>query len=274
MSQSEIREGLTFDDVLLVPAASEVLPRDVDLRTRLTREIPLNMPLVSAAMDTVTEHETAICMARNGGIGIVHQNLPIAEQAAEVDKVKRSESGMIVDPITMRPEQKHPRGARGDEPLPDLGRAGHAGRQGRRHPDQPRPALREGRLGRDLDRDDAARQARDGPARHDDGPRPGAAARSTGSRSCSSWTSTAMLCGLHHDQGHREDRALPGRLQGRFRAAALRRGARGRAGPARARAGARRRGRRRDRRRHGARSLGRRCSRRSASCGAPSRSCR
>ena len=106
MSQSEIREGLTFDDVLLVPAASEVLPSETDLRTQLTTEIHLNTPLVSAAMDTVTEHETAICMARNGGIGIVHKNFPIADQAAEVDKVKRSESGMIVDPITMRPEQK------------------------------------------------------------------------------------------------------------------------------------------------------------------------
>jgi len=105
MSQSEIREGLTFDDVLLVPAASEVLPNDVDLRTRFTTEIELNTPLVAAAMDTVTEHETAICMARNGGIGILHKNLSIADQAAEVDKVKRSESGMIVDPITMRPEQ-------------------------------------------------------------------------------------------------------------------------------------------------------------------------
>ena len=106
MGQSEIREGLTFDDVLLVPAASEVLPSEVDLRTQLTTEIHLNTPLISAAMDTVTEHETAICMARNGGIGIVHKNFPIADQAAEVDKVKRSESGMIVDPITMRPEQK------------------------------------------------------------------------------------------------------------------------------------------------------------------------
>ena len=105
MSQSEIREALTFDDVLLVPAASDVLPSDVDLRTRLTNDIELNTPLVSAAMDTVTKHETAICMAQNGGIGIVHKNLSVADQAAEVDKVKRSESGMIVDPITMRPEQ-------------------------------------------------------------------------------------------------------------------------------------------------------------------------
>jgi IMP dehydrogenase len=103
---SRIREGLTFDDVLLVPAASQVLPRDVDLRTRLTQTITLHIPLVSAAMDTVTEHETAICLARSGGIGIVHRNMTIARQAAEVDKVKRSESGMIVDPITMSPGQR------------------------------------------------------------------------------------------------------------------------------------------------------------------------
>jgi IMP dehydrogenase len=106
MSETRIREGLTFDDVLLVPAASDVLPSDTDLSTRLTREIQLNIPLVSAAMDTVTEHETAICVAQNGGIGIVHKNMPPSAQAAEVDKVKRSESGMIVDPITMRPSQR------------------------------------------------------------------------------------------------------------------------------------------------------------------------
>jgi IMP dehydrogenase len=100
-----IREALTFDDVLLVPAASQVLPRDVNLRTRLTREIALSLPFVSAAMDTVTEHETAICMAQNGGLGVVHRNLPPAVQAAEVAKVKRFESGLIVDPVTMRPEQ-------------------------------------------------------------------------------------------------------------------------------------------------------------------------
>ena len=106
MSDSRIREGLTFDDVLLVPGESSVLPADVSTRTRLTPQIELNIPLVSAAMDTVTEHEAAICLAQNGGIGIVHKNLPPAEQAAEVDKVKRSEAGMIVDPITMRPEQR------------------------------------------------------------------------------------------------------------------------------------------------------------------------
>lgn len=106
MTEIHIREGLTFDDVLLQPGASSVMPKDVELRTRLTREIALNTPLLSAAMDTVTEHGTAICMAQNGGIGILHRNLPPDAQAEEVDKVKRSESGMIVDPITMEPEQK------------------------------------------------------------------------------------------------------------------------------------------------------------------------
>ena len=106
MLDPEIREGLTFDDVLLLPAHSQVLPRDVDLTTYLTPKIKLNIPLLSAAMDTVTEARTAICMAREGGIGIVHKNMNPAMQAVEVDQVKKSESGMIVDPITMDPDQK------------------------------------------------------------------------------------------------------------------------------------------------------------------------
>ena len=106
MAETRIREGLTFDDVLLHPGESHILPRDADLRTALTREITLEIPLVSAAMDTVTEHEAAICLAQNGGIGVIHKNLSFAAQAGEVDKVKRSESGMIVDPITMQAEQK------------------------------------------------------------------------------------------------------------------------------------------------------------------------
>jgi IMP dehydrogenase len=106
MLESNLPEGLTFDDVLLLPAHSLILPRDTDLTTRLTGNITLNMPLVSAAMDTVTESRAAICMAREGGLGFIHKNLSIAEQAMEVDKVKKSESGMIVDPITMRPNQK------------------------------------------------------------------------------------------------------------------------------------------------------------------------
>jgi IMP dehydrogenase len=101
-----IPEALTFDDVLLVPAASEVLPSQVDTKTPLTRKITLNIPLVSAAMDTVTESRLAIAMAQMGGMGVIHKNLSIEDQAGEVDKVKRSESGMIVDPITMRPQQR------------------------------------------------------------------------------------------------------------------------------------------------------------------------
>jgi IMP dehydrogenase len=99
-------EALTFDDVLLLPSYSEVLPRDVDLTTRLTRRIALNVPLVSAAMDTVTEAPLAIAIAQEGGIGIVHKNMTIAAQAQEVDKVKRSESGMIVDPVTVAPDAR------------------------------------------------------------------------------------------------------------------------------------------------------------------------
>ncbi|MBZ0201345.1 MAG: IMP dehydrogenase [Ignavibacteriaceae bacterium] len=101
----DIREGLTFDDVLLVPAKSSVLPREVDLTTKLTRDISLNIPIVSAAMDTVTESNLAISMAREGGIGILHKNMKIEEQADEVDKVKRSESGMIQNPVTLTPEK-------------------------------------------------------------------------------------------------------------------------------------------------------------------------
>jgi IMP dehydrogenase len=101
-----ISEGLTFDDVLLLPAHSQIIPRDVDLTTCLTKNIILNIPLVSAAMDTVTEARAAISMAREGGLGFIHKNLSIVDQALEVDKVKKSESGMIVDPITMRPNQK------------------------------------------------------------------------------------------------------------------------------------------------------------------------
>lgn len=98
--------GLTFDDVLLLPAESAILPRDVDVSTRLTARIPLNIPLVSAAMDTVTESRTAIAMAQEGGIGIIHRNLSVSAQASEVEKVKKFESGMISDPITVEPEQK------------------------------------------------------------------------------------------------------------------------------------------------------------------------
>ena len=101
-----IKESLTFDDLLLVPAASNVLPKDVDVSTLLTKNITLRIPIISAAMDTVTESRTAICMAQEGGVGIIHRNMSIEHQAVEVDKVKKSESGMIVDPITIEPDQK------------------------------------------------------------------------------------------------------------------------------------------------------------------------
>src|SRR5947208_5279713 len=99
-------EGLTVDDARLEPARSEVVPAEADTKTLLTRGIGLNIPIVSSAMDTVTESHLAIALAQQGGIGIVHRNMPVDKQADEVDKVKRSESGMIVDPVTVDPEQK------------------------------------------------------------------------------------------------------------------------------------------------------------------------
>jgi IMP dehydrogenase len=105
MMPSDALEGLTFDDVLLVPAASDILPKDADTSTQLTADIRLAIPLVSAAMDTVTEARTAIALAQEGGIGMVHRNLSTAAQAKEVERVKKSESGMISDPVTVRPEE-------------------------------------------------------------------------------------------------------------------------------------------------------------------------
>src|ERR1700712_4283009 len=105
MISNSVPEALTFDDVLLVPAYSDVVPTQVSTQTRLTKNILLNTPLMSAAMDTVTESRLAIAIAQQGGLGVVHRNLSIEQQAVEIDKVKRSESGMIVDPITIEPEQ-------------------------------------------------------------------------------------------------------------------------------------------------------------------------
>ncbi|MBX3200109.1 MAG: IMP dehydrogenase [Labilithrix sp.] len=105
MLEDRLRECLTFDDVLLVPAYSEVLPKDVDVRTRLCKGVDLNVPLVSAAMDSVTEARAAITMAREGGMGILHKNLPPADQAREVERVKRAESGMVLAPVTVHPNQ-------------------------------------------------------------------------------------------------------------------------------------------------------------------------
>src|SRR5690554_1370028 len=101
-----VKEGLTFDDVLLIPAKSEVLPKDVSVATRLGEGIRLNIPLMSAGMDTVTEAPMAIAIARQGGIGIIHKNMKVEEQAEEVDRVKRSESGVITNPFYLHPEHK------------------------------------------------------------------------------------------------------------------------------------------------------------------------
>jgi IMP dehydrogenase len=100
-----LKEGLTFDDVLLVPAESDLIPNKIDVSTQLTKTIRLNIPLMSAAMDTVTESKMAIAMAREGGIGIIHKNLSIEEQAIEIDKVKRSENGVITNPFFLSPNQ-------------------------------------------------------------------------------------------------------------------------------------------------------------------------
>jgi IMP dehydrogenase len=106
MNKIPPEESYSFDDVMLLPNYSDVLPKDCDTKTQLTRNLTLNIPIVSAAMDTVTESETAVSMAREGGIGIIHRNMSIESQAVEVDKVKKSESGMIVDPVTIHPDQK------------------------------------------------------------------------------------------------------------------------------------------------------------------------
>ncbi len=102
----DMPEGLTFDDVLLLPAEADFLPHEADVTTQLTRQIRLNIPLVSAAMDTVTESRTAIALAQEGGIGVIHRNLGAEEQAQEVERVKKWESGMVMNPVTVGPEQK------------------------------------------------------------------------------------------------------------------------------------------------------------------------
>ena len=136
-----VPEALTFDDVLLLPARSDLVPAQANTQTQLTRNIRLNIPIISAAMDTVTESHMAIALAQQGGLGLIHRNMGIEQQANEVDKVKRSESGMIVDPVTMSPDAKV------SDALEMMRRYKITGvpitKNGtpRRHPHQPRPSL-------------------------------------------------------------------------------------------------------------------------------------
>ena len=161
------KEGLTFDDVLLVPAESSVLPNAVSTATRLTRTVVLEVPVVSAAMDTVTEARMAIALAREGGLGILQRNLSIDAQVAEVDKVKRSEAGMIVEPVTLAPDALVSDALDADGALPHLRRADHRRRrQARRHPHEPRPALRAQSRSAGVGADDLAR-SRHRADRHD-----------------------------------------------------------------------------------------------------------
>ena len=219
--------GLTFDDVLLQPAESDVVPSAVDTSTRLTREISLSMPLVSSAMDTVTEARMAIAMARQGGIGVLHRNLSIEDQALQVDLVKRSEAGMVTNPVTCSPGRHPRRGGRAVRPVPDLGRAGggrdrHAGR----HRHQPRHAVRH-------------RQVRPGP-RGDDpdaaGHRPGGGEPRRGAGAAAPAQGGEAAAGGRrrqaarpdHGEGLRQERAVPAGDQGRSGSAPGRRRDRGR----------------------------------------------
>ncbi len=230
--------ALTFDDVLLLPARSRVHPRDVDLRTRLTDAVPLNIPIISAAMDTVTESRLAIAMAQQGGLGVIHKNLSIAAQAEEVDRVKRSESGMIVDPVTVPPRAEDRGGPRRHGALQDLGSPGHR-REGkaRRNPHQPGPPLR-----------DPARSAHllahdEGPPDHDAGrndPRAGEGAPPPApDREAARRGPERQPEGVDHGQGHPEGDQVPARRERPARPAAGRGGGRGLERPPRARLGAR-----------------------------------
>ena len=228
MKDSDIPLGITYDDILLLPGYSEILPTEIDTRSRATRRIELNIPILSAAMDTVTEARLAIALAREGGIGVIHKNLSREEQAREVDKVKRSANGVIVDPVTLPPDGASRRGAR----------AHGARTTSRGLPIVERPHGVVGILtNRDLrfQRDDNhARQGRDDEATSSSSPRRAArrsrrrrsSCTSTGSRSCSSSTRDGELAGLITIKDIDMLAEASRRVQGRARAAARRRGGR------------------------------------------------
>ena len=217
-----VQEALTFDDVLLVPAYSDVLPREVDLSTRLTRGIRLNLPFVSAAMDTVTEARLAITIAQEGGIGIIHKNMTAADQAREVGRVKKHESGVIKDPITVRPDATIREvvaltRARGISGLPVTARRQPGGRH--RHP--PRHPLRGAARPAGVEGHDAAREA--GDRARERAARGSAAAPAPAPHREGAGRGRRRPPARHdHGQGHPEGARLPARLQGRARPAARR----------------------------------------------------
>ena len=255
LGDEPLKEALTFDDVLLLPAESEVLPRDADVRTRLTERISLQMPLVSSAMDTVTEADTAITMAREGGMGVIHKNLTIAEQAREVQKVKRAESGMVFDPVVVGPDEKLVRALAIMRESGVSGPARGGRRPGGRHPHQPRRALREEPRAARARRDDQGADHRS--REHRRRARQGAVAPAP-HREAHRRRRRGQDEGAHHHQGHRQGGEAPAGGQGRARAPARRRRRRGGRGPRRPRAGSPARRLRRHRRRHRARALARR----------------
>ena len=252
---TDLPTALTFDDVLLVPRHSNVVPSQVDVTSRFTRNIQLNVPIASAAMDTVTESGLAIAMAQHGGIGVIHKNLSIEEQASEVDRVKRSESGMIVNPITLSPEHRIYEALElmkkyriSGVPITEGGREG---RPARRHPHQSRPALRDQRRSADFGGDDA-REPHHGARRHDARCRARDSSPPQG-REAARRRSRFQAQGPDHRQGHPEADQVSERQQGRPGPPARRRGCRDRARHAGARRGAGGRARRRHRHRHRAR---------------------
>ena len=257
------REALTFDDVLIRPGLSDVLPSDVDIRSRVTRSIPLNIPIIASAMDTVTESQMAIAMAQAGGIGVIHRNLEPEEQAAQVRQVKKFESGMVVNPLTIEPNATLQQALdlmkdNRISGIPVVEGAGREARQAGRHPHQPRRALRHRSApagGRADDQGQARHRAR--------GRQPGrgqAPAASAPHREAAGGRRPISLRRPDHRQGHRKGGGQSERLQGRAGPPARRRRDHGRRQGLRAHRGADR-GRRRSRRgRHRARPFAATCS--------------
>ena len=217
-----VRKALTFDDVLLVPAHSLVVPNDVSLKTRLTASIALNIPLLSAAMDTVTETRLAIAIAQEGGLGVVHKNMPPAKQAAEVAKVKRFESGVVKDPITIPPTMSVREVLALTRRHRISGLAGRRRQARRRHRDQPRPPVRDEPRPAGVEHHDQGRQARHGARRHRPRARQGADAPAP-ARARAGRQRRDGAARAHHRQGHPQVDRASARVEGRARPAARRR---------------------------------------------------